>query len=87
MSVSVAGDYAAMDVGEFQFYYGYEVTTENGTWCFQMKYKGREVYKVPAGRLPGLHGDMKWEPHLGLLAGIEWVMEQHPPKFWQTGDE
>ena len=40
-------DYAGLESGKFQFYYGYEVEDkETHEWCFQVKENGEEVYRI-----------------------------------------
>lgn len=84
MAVSIASDYAVLNVGDLRFYYGYEVTVgpeDNEEWCFQVK-RGREVlFTVPWPQLP-LERKGDWgEPGVCLLAGLEWVIARHPEVF------
>lgn len=43
-----SNDYAGLDAGKFQFYYGYEATDpkNNDMWCFQVKENGQEVFNI-----------------------------------------
>jgi len=53
VELAIASDYAVLEVGEWRFYYGYEVTTgeqdgdewdaSGGEWCFEAKFQGRRV--------------------------------------------
>ena len=41
-------DYAGLQSGCFNFYYGYEVTdpADEEMWCFQVKKNGTEIFRV-----------------------------------------
>jgi len=41
-------DYAGLESGYLNFYYGYEVTdpADDGMWCFQVKKNGIEIFRV-----------------------------------------
>lgn len=47
----IASDYAGIDAGDLHFYYGYEVTSPSGEWCFEVK-RGREILlTIPVSKL------------------------------------
>jgi len=75
-------DYAALDVGDLEFYYGYESTycskhghgSENGCedcddleWCFVVFKKGKLIFKKRQSQLPVAANS---DPVVFLLAGI-----------------
>lgn len=40
-------DYAGLESGKYQFYYGYEIEDkETEEWCFQVKENGEEIYRI-----------------------------------------
>lgn len=64
-------DYAGLTVGNLEFYYGYEVEdTETNEWCFQVKNKGAEIYRVTSSEIEELLNDRYLNPIDYLLAGI-----------------
>lgn len=47
ISLGMSDDYAVMVVGDTQFYYGHEtVDPETEEWCFTVKIKGVEVFRL-----------------------------------------
>lgn len=68
----VSSDYAYINTKAVSFYYGYEVTNENGEWCFQAVAMGKTI-TVPFSRLD-LH-DM-YDCAAGLRAGIALLCEE-----------
>ena len=49
--IGISDDYASIETNGISFYYGYEVTDENGEWCFQAKTKGGKEITLPFSRL------------------------------------
>lgn len=47
--ISIASDYAGMEAGAFDFYYGYEYgKNENGeVWGFRAKKNGKVIFEYP----------------------------------------
>jgi hypothetical protein len=72
MSIAIAGDYASLTVSGTQYYYGYEVTDDEGDWCFQAEW--------PKGHVRFTQHDLelsnRWDCVNGLLRGIELLLER-----------
>jgi hypothetical protein len=81
VEVYKSDDYAGLEAGKYEFYYGYEVTEvtstddegyENESWCFQVKVKGKIVMTLTREYI---EKNVKMENHLDspedyLNAGI-----------------
>jgi hypothetical protein len=63
---SCSDDYACLDGGPWEFYYGYEKTDADGNWCFVAEHNGREVACWPWKKFaPG-----QWEVAENIGLGI-----------------
>ena len=70
--ISISDDYASIETNGISFYYGYEVTDENGEWCFQAKTKGGKEITLPFSRLGARDS---FDCGECLLAGIALLFE------------
>lgn len=71
--ISISDDYASIETNGISFYYGYEVTYENGEWCFQAKTKGGKEITLPFSRLGAKDS---FDCGECLLAGIALLFEE-----------
>ena len=65
-------DYAGLDTGALQFYYGYEVQDpETEDWCFRVKKNGQEIYRVTTTEIEKSIDNRQLDmPQDYLVAGI-----------------
>lgn len=68
-----SGDYAAIRSENFKAYYGYEVTSEDGEWCFEARFED-EVITIPFSKLGT--GD-KFNCVENLMKGIAWLFMKY----------
>ena len=74
----IASDYAGIASKNIYFYYGYEVTDENGDNCFTATFQDNGEEKtitIPYSKL-GTKADM-WQCEECLLQGIAWIFEKY----------
>jgi hypothetical protein len=70
LDLGISSDYAVLTVGRRRFYYGYEVQTPDGEWCFQVTGGGADVV-IPKARLQAAAGlDERAAPERFLLVGL-----------------
>jgi len=65
-------DYAGLESGKYQFYYGYEIEDkETEEWCFQVKENGEEIYRIISSDIEkNLDSRQLTMPQDYLVAGI-----------------
>ena len=68
-----SGDYAGITAKNFTAYYGYEVTDENGEWCFQASFDD-ETITIPFRKLKS---DDQFNCEHNLMRGIAWLMMKY----------
>lgn len=76
-------DYAGLDAGRYEFYYGYEVVVneddENSDWCFIVKEEGNIIFTLSTTEINNLTKEIRqmYDPVSYLLAGIGlWILTQ-----------
>jgi len=75
INVGCSDDYASLDSGKYEFYYGYEViyneNDDDSEWCFQVKEQGKEIMKIPTSEIIKQSGNSLLDyPRDFLIAGI-----------------
>lgn len=74
MSLHMAEDYAVLQTDRIDCYYGYEVTDDEGSWCFEAKVtegQRRIVFTQDDLQMPD-----QWDVLQGLLKGIELLINR-----------
>lgn len=68
-----SSDYAGADIGELRFYYGYEVTTGDDEWCFEVSRGDETLFTKPWYEL----SVDKFDVMINLLMGLMvWIGDQ-----------
>lgn len=73
-----ASDYAGLQVGHFDFYYGYECTEADdeedveSPWCFRARIAGREIILTQSD----IGASSQWDCAENLLKGIATLLER-----------
>lgn len=70
----IASDYAILQAGAFEFYYGYE-QEENGEWAFVAKKGNRELMRLGWSQLKS--GEEQFSVEQNLLAGLGIFITNH----------
>lgn len=69
----IVSDYAGIEAGNLKFYYGYEVESPDGQWCFQMKRNDHIVTTIPYSELPQVRNQEDCAEC--LLAGLTFLFD------------